>query len=75
MNTWKVTYRPGTDFVAERWTAESDNAMGTYARVYRREAKRGPKWAVYLRNSERMMSQHAIIWGEIVAAVESSEYA
>jgi hypothetical protein len=42
-----------------------------WAVVYRREAKRGPRWSVYLRNSTRMLSHHSAIWREVVEAVEA----
>lgn len=78
MTEWSITHRPASHpgqgyGTAEMWMlARRDGDLGqTVAHVYRRDAKRGPRWAVYIRPSERMLSHHAPIWSDIVAAVES----
>lgn len=72
MSTWSVaSHRPEGTFTAEMWRVDEDGG-DLFARVFRREAKSGPRWAVYLRHSERMLSHRAAIWAGIVEAVEAA---
>jgi hypothetical protein len=57
------------------WLVEQENPgdlPAMWARVYDRgPGKRAPRYAVYLSRSKKMLSQHAVAYGEIVAAIEA----